>query len=73
MLAVELDGDTHAEQEAYDGSRTAFLESKGYRVLRFTNHQVGTNLYGVLTAIAEAFHSPLSPALSPEGERGKVA
>ena len=69
MLVVEVDGDTHAAQEGYDKRRTAFLESRGYRVLRFTNHDVGTNLEGVLTMIAEALGSPLSPALSPEGER----
>jgi very-short-patch-repair endonuclease len=69
-LVVEVDGDTHASQQGYDCQRTAFLESKGYRVLRFTNHEVGTNLEGVLTVIAEALERPLSPALSPEGVRG---
>jgi len=29
MLAVEVDGDTHAVQKAYDAERTAFLKSKG--------------------------------------------
>ena len=72
MLVVEVDGDTHAGQEPYDEERTRFLESKGYRVLRFSNHDVGSNLYGVLSAIAEALCSPLSPILSPEGEREKA-
>ena len=69
MLVVEVDGDTHGSQHAYDEARTLFLEGKGYRVLRFTNRDVGTNLYGVLTTIADALALPLSPALSPEGER----
>ena len=69
MLIVEVDGDTHASQAAYEERRTAFLESKGYRVLRFTNRAVGTNMDGVLMAIADALGLPLSPALSPEGER----
>jgi very-short-patch-repair endonuclease len=69
MLVVEIDGDTHASQAVYDEQRTAFLESKGYRVLRFTNSEVGTNIEGVLTTIADAIRLPLSPALSPEGER----
>jgi len=69
MLVVEVDGDTHASRQGYDSQRTAFLESKGYRVLRFTNREVGTNIEGVLTIIAGALDSPLSPALSPEGER----
>jgi very-short-patch-repair endonuclease len=71
MLAIEIDGDTHGAQQKYDEKRTKFLESKGYRVLRFTNEDVGANLYGVLTVIADALRSPLSPALSPEGAREK--
>jgi very-short-patch-repair endonuclease len=70
MLVVEVDGDTHASQRGYDSRRTAFLENEGYRVLRFTNREVGTNLEGVLTVIAETLFSPLSPALSPKGVRG---
>ena len=70
MLVVEVDGDTHGDRQAYDEQRTAFLESRGYRVLRFTNQDVGSNLDGVLMIIADALNSPLSPALSPEGERG---
>jgi very-short-patch-repair endonuclease len=50
-LVVELDGDTHAGREAYDASRTKALEAMGYRVLRFTNSDVMTNLDGVLGAI----------------------
>jgi very-short-patch-repair endonuclease len=69
MLVVEVDGDTHAVREAYDAERTVFLEGKGYRVLRFTNSEVATNMDGVLTAIAEALYGPLSPTLSPEGAR----
>jgi very-short-patch-repair endonuclease len=69
MLVIEVDGDTHGVQRGYDEQRTRFLESRGYRVLRFTNAEVGTNLDGVLTMIAEAVRSPLSPALSPEGAR----
>ena len=69
MIIVEVDGDTHAEQQAYDDQSTAFLERKGYRVLRFANRDVGSNLDGVLMSIADALGLPLSPALSPEGER----
>ncbi len=71
MLIVEVDGDTHAEQEAYDARRTAELEGRGYQILRFANRDVGQNLEGVLMRIHEALRLPLSPALSPEGEREK--
>jgi very-short-patch-repair endonuclease len=63
MLVVELDGGTHATQEGYDAERTRFLESRGYRVLRFSNRDVMSNTDGVLTAIAEAL-----PPLSFRGE-----
>jgi very-short-patch-repair endonuclease len=73
MLIVEVDGDTHASQTAYDEQRTAFLESKGYHVLRFTNRDIGASMDGVLTTIAEALGLPLSPALSPDWEREERA
>ncbi len=73
MLVIEADGDTHAAQANYDSTRTEFLESKGYRVLRFSNRDIGSNIEAVLSAISEALTLPLSPALSPEGEREKGA
>ena len=41
-LAVELDGEQHAEPEAaeYDNRRTATLSGLGIRVLRFPDHEV---------------------------------
>lgn len=50
-LIIELDGSQHLEQEDYDAARTAFLESKGYRVLRFWNNEVMNDIEGVLRAI----------------------
>src|SRR5712692_2834649 len=53
-LIVELDGGQHFEPEHLkrDARRDAFLESRGYRVLRFNNHDVMTNRQGVLETIA---------------------
>src|SRR3954447_19228245 len=34
-LVVELDGDSHGDREAYDVSRTKYLERDGCRVVRF--------------------------------------
>jgi len=53
-LIIELDGSQHLEQQAYDAERTAFLESKGYRVLRFWNNKVMNDIESVLHAIALA-------------------
>lgn len=53
-LVIEVDGDTHAEQEAYDAARTDWLVSQGYRVLRFTNTDVMDDLDLVLECILRA-------------------
>lgn len=53
-LVIELDGDSHIGREAYDAARTAFIESKGYRVIRFTNNDVLINAEGVARAILVA-------------------
>jgi very-short-patch-repair endonuclease len=50
-IIIELDGSQHLEQEAYDAERTSFLESKGYRVIRFWNGEVMNDIEGVLRAI----------------------
>ena len=56
-LIIELDGSQHIEQEEYDAERTAFLESKGYRVLRFYNNDVMKNTDKVLEVILENIES----------------
>jgi very-short-patch-repair endonuclease len=50
-IIIELDGSQHLDQEEYDAERTAFLEAKGYRVIRFWNSDVMTDIEGVLRAI----------------------
>jgi very-short-patch-repair endonuclease len=55
-LVIELDGSQHLEQEEYDTERTAVLESKGYRVLRFWNYDVMNNMDGVLKVILGALN-----------------
>jgi very-short-patch-repair endonuclease len=55
-LAIELDGDSHYTDRAqrYDQLRTAALETRGVRVIRFTNTDVLENFEAVCAAIAEA-------------------
>ena len=55
-LIIELDGGQHLEQKQYDRERTEFLVAKGYRVLRFWNNDVMSNLDDVLSAITEALN-----------------
>ena len=54
-LIVEVDGSQHGEPKGVetDKRRTAWLESQGYRVLRFWNNEVLTNTEGVMTSIFE--------------------
>ena len=68
-LIIEVDGDTHAGNEARDAQRTAALEREGYRVLRFTNADVMRNEAGVLEAIAAALVTAPLPDPLPGGER----
>src|SRR4029077_846585 len=48
-LVVELDGDTH--REAFDLHRDRWIESRGWRVLRFYAHDVDEDLDSVVAAI----------------------
>jgi len=52
-LIIELDGGQHLEQQEYDQVRTEFLQAKGYRVLRFWNKDVLSDLNGVMKAILD--------------------
>ncbi len=53
-LAIELDGSQHLKQEEYDEERTKYLESQGYKVIRFWNNDVMNNIEGVILAIQHA-------------------
>jgi very-short-patch-repair endonuclease len=66
-LVVELDGGQHAEQVAADARRTKFLQSEGYRVLRYWNNDVLTNIDGVLEDIVSALTATPTPNPSPQG------
>jgi very-short-patch-repair endonuclease len=66
-LVIEIDGGQHAEQAAADAERTKFLEAEGYRVVRFWNNEVLTNIDGVLEAIASALATTPTPGPSPQG------
>ena len=50
-LVIEVDGDSHTEQEEYDEERTNYLKYLGHSVIRFTNRDVLHNMDGVLEVI----------------------
>jgi very-short-patch-repair endonuclease len=75
-VIIEVDGGQHAESVA-DVRRTAILEANGWRVLRFWNNDVLTNIEGVMTAIVESgaasFCATPTPDPSPQGGGEKGA
>ena len=68
LLIVELDGGQHADQADYDERRSQHLQARGYRVLRFWNNDVLTNIESVLEVILEGLASPAPhPSPLPKG------
>jgi very-short-patch-repair endonuclease len=50
-LIVEVDGGQHQEQQAYDARRTAWLNGRRFKVLRFWGHDVLLHIDAVERAI----------------------
>ena len=68
-LAIEVDGGQHAVAAEKDDRRTAWLEERGFRVLRFWNNDVLKETDGVVQRIREALTDPLpDPPHNGEGE-----
>jgi len=59
QLIVELDGGHHAEASGEDAQRTQYLQARGFRVLRFWNHEVLRSVEAVLASIAAALTSAM--------------
>jgi very-short-patch-repair endonuclease len=75
-LIIEVDGEQHGTDagQRYDLARTNWLETQGFRVLRFTNAQVMTEpdmvvdtIYAALIIGDEPGRSPPTPIPSPQG------
>jgi len=62
-LIIELDGGQHADQRAKDEQRDAWLAGQGFRVLRFPDNYVLTNIEGTFETIWRAL------GLDPDGEK----
>ena len=54
-IAVELDGSQHSEEEnrEYDAERTEYLRAQDIEVIRFWNHEVLSDIEGILFKITE--------------------
>jgi very-short-patch-repair endonuclease len=75
-LIVEIDGPQHVEDKGreHDARRTAWLASRGFRVVRFRNQALDENIWLVVKEIKRALREcelgprqPPSPALPAEG------
>jgi very-short-patch-repair endonuclease len=67
-LIVEADGGQHLEQAEDDLKRSAFLQSRGYKVIRFWNDEILTDTHIVL----ERIYNNLITAPSPGGRTAKA-
>ena len=67
QVIIEMDGGQHAVHVQQDAERTAWLESVGYRVIRFWDHEVLTELEYVKDAIRRSLTPHLNPL--PQGGR----
>lgn len=65
-LIIEIDGGHHQEQQASDLSRTEWLRSRGFRVIRYWNNEVLEDIDSVL----ESIRVTLEVGDHPQGRRG---
>ena len=63
---IEVDGGQHGGSTV-DEARTKVLAANGYRVLRYWNNDVLTNIDGVLEDILGAITTTPTPTPSPQG------
>ena len=63
-LVIELDGGQHIEQEDYDKQRTAFLNSCGFKVIRFWNNEFMKNIDGCAEFIIDCLNDKTPPQIS---------
>ncbi len=70
-LVIEVDASGHLNGAEYDARRTAYLEQRGYRVIRFWNHQVLNDIEGVMREIEREINpTPPSTPLTPPLHKG---
>ena len=70
-LVVEIDGGQHADDVSADQLRSKWLQSQGFRVLRFWNNEVIERKNDVLESIIRALREYPSP--QPLSRRGRGA
>jgi very-short-patch-repair endonuclease len=66
-IIIEIDGGQHIESTTNDSVRTEYLESQGYRVIRFWNADIMQNIEGVIDKILNTltYTSPVKGEENP--------
>jgi len=74
-LLIEIDGYYHGVEGAAekDAARTAWLNSEGFHVIRFSEKAVRDDVDAVVRQIVAATLSPPSPTLPPSRGKGEEA
>jgi very-short-patch-repair endonuclease len=72
-LIIEVDGATHgtAVEQSRDGERQHYLERQAFRIIRFSNEDVFSNLDGVMDTIVHLLDTP-TPTTPRKGEGPSV-
>ena len=60
-LVIEVDGGQHAQEKKKDAVRDGWLREQGFKVIRFWDSEVLTNILGVLELVGES----VTPAPDP--------
>ena len=68
QLILEADGGQHSTE--VDANRDAWLNSQGFKILRFWNHDVLLNIEGVLEVIRRSCIEAGSPSPTPPIKKG---
>ncbi|MCC7202113.1 MAG: endonuclease domain-containing protein [Nitrospirae bacterium] len=69
-IVIEVDGGQHSMMENEDNTRDQWLKDEGFKVLRFWNNEVLTNIEGILEVIRGTCldHPPLAPPIKGGGK-----
>ena len=57
-VVIEVDGSQHMARAEYDNKRTAYLETQGFRVMRFWDNDVLQQPENVMQAIFDSLTGP---------------
>ena len=73
-LIIEIDSSVHLlpEQIENDKQRTEWLESKGFKVIRYSNNQVLTDLFNTIESIKKYLSTMLAAPPSGAGGAGRI-